>query len=317
MRYRQKIQQSYITKRMKTNVLAIILSGAVATLAIGDAMAQTQNSRSTYFLEGSTYRHELNPAFMGERGYVSFPGLGNLTIGAQSTGGVGDFIFKKANGDLTTFMNEEVSSAEFLKGLPKRLKVGVNVDESILSLGFHAWGGFNTLGISVKSNTNVFMPDELFKFMKNGVASETGSSYNVKNVNIVSTNYAEITFGHAREINERLTVGAKVKALVGLAKATMHIDELNILASQDQWTITPKNAELYMSAKGLIVPTKGETGNYQEDDYILDANGDRTPILKDGTDGQISYDDIDFDTDNLGPTGFGICLLYTSDAADD
>lgn len=36
---------------MKTNVLAIILSGAVATLAIGDAMAQTQNSRSTYFLE--------------------------------------------------------------------------------------------------------------------------------------------------------------------------------------------------------------------------------------------------------------------------
>ena len=177
MRYKQKIQQSYITKRMKTNVLAIILSGAVATLAISDAMAQTQNSRSTYFLEGSTYRHELNPAFMGERGYVSLPGLGNLTIGAQSTGGVGDFIFKKANGDLTTFMNEEVSSAEFLKGLPKRLKVGVNVDESILSLGFHAWGGFNTLGISVKSNTNFFMPDELFKFMINGVASETGSSY--------------------------------------------------------------------------------------------------------------------------------------------
>lgn len=130
----------------------------------------------------------------------------------------------------------------------------------------------------------------------------------MKNVNIVSTNYAEIAFGHAREINERLTVGAKVKALVGLAKATMHIDELNILASQDKWTITPKNAELYMSAKGLIVPTKGETGNYQEDDYILDANGDRTPILKDGTDGQISYDDIDFDTDNLGPTGFGMAI---------
>ena len=55
-------------KRMRTNVLAIILSGAVTTLAVSDAMAQTQNSRSTYFLEGSTYRHELNPAFMGERG---------------------------------------------------------------------------------------------------------------------------------------------------------------------------------------------------------------------------------------------------------
>lgn len=54
--------------------------------------------------------------------------------------------------------------------------------------------------------------------------------------------------------------------------------------------------------------TKGETGNYQEDDYILDANGDRTPILKDGTDGQISYDDIDFDTDNLS-TQVSVWLL--------
>ena len=60
--------------------------------------------------------------------------------------------------------------------------------------------------------------------------------------------------------------------------------------------------------KASSCPPKGETGNYQEDDYILDANGDRTPILKDGTDGQISYDDIDFDTDNLGPTGFGMAI---------
>ena len=126
-------------KRMRTNVLAIILSGAVTTLAVSDAMAQTQNSRSTYFLEGSTYRHELNPAFMGERGYVSFPGLGNLTIGAQSTGGVGDFIFKKSNGDLTTFMNEEVSSAEFLKGLPKRLKVNTILRLSCLGRLQHIW----------------------------------------------------------------------------------------------------------------------------------------------------------------------------------
>lgn len=293
---------------MRTNVLATILSGAIALFAVSDAIAQTQNSRSAYFLEGSTYRHELNPAFMGERGYVSLPGLGNLTIGAQSTGGVGDFIFKKQNGELTTFMNEEVSSAEFLKGLPKRLKVGAVVDESILSLGFYAWGGFNTFGISVKSNTNAFMPDELFKFMKNGVDSEEGSSYKVNNVNIVSTNYAEIAFGHAREINDHLTVGAKVKALVGLAKATMRIDELNVQMMQDKWLVTPKNAELYMSAKGLIIPTKGETGNYQDNDYKLDKDGNRTDVLKEGTKDQISYDDIDFDDNNIGPTGFGLAF---------
>lgn len=297
-------------KQMKIRVLITILSGAVATFFVNDAMAQTQNSRSAYFLEGSTYRHELNPAFMGERGYVSFPGLGNLTVGAQSTAGIGSFLFKKANGDLTTFMNGDISSEKFLKKLPRSTKLGVALDETLLSVGFYAWGGFNTIGISVKSNTNTNMPDELFKFMKNGIDSEAGSQYNVKNIGVLSTNYAEIALGHAREINDHLTVGMKAKVLVGLAKATMRIDELSILASEDKWTITPKNAELNLSAKGLVVPTKGETGNYWDSDYTLDANGNRTNVLKEGSSNQISYEDIEFDDSNIGPSGFGLAFDF-------
>lgn len=50
------------------------------------------------------------------------PGLGNLSVGAQGTAGVGDFLFVKSNGDLMTFMHEEVSRKDFLNGLPNRLK---------------------------------------------------------------------------------------------------------------------------------------------------------------------------------------------------
>lgn len=58
-----------------------------------------------------------------------------------------------------------------------------------------------------------------------------------------------------------------------------------------------------MSGKGLVIPTKGETENYQEDDCILDSDGNRTGTLKDGTNGQISYEDID-----LGPSGLGMAI---------
>lgn len=293
---------------MKIRTLHPILTAAFALAVTGSALAQTQSSRSAYFLEGSTYRHELNPAFIGERGYFSFPALGNLDFGVQSTAGIGSFLYKLPDGRLTTFMHESVSGQEFVDGLPNRFKLGANVNENIFSLGFHAWGGFNTLGISIKSDTRINMPSELFKFMKLGMASETGSQYIVNGLNMMSTNYAEIAFGHARTINNHLTVGAKLKALVGLAKANVRIDKLTITASQDAWTITPQGAELYASAKGLIVPTKGETGNYQEDDYILDANGNRTDQLKTGTDQQIDYDGVDFDDKNIGPTGFGLAL---------
>lgn len=78
---------------MKIRTLHPILTAAFALAVTGSALAQTQSSRSAYFLEGSTYRHELNPAFIGERGYFSFPALGNLDFGVQSTAGIGSFLY--------------------------------------------------------------------------------------------------------------------------------------------------------------------------------------------------------------------------------
>lgn len=293
---------------MKLRTIYSILTATLALATASGAMAQTTGMRSAYFLEGSTYRHEMNPAFMGERGFFSLPALGNLGFGVQSTAGIGSFLYKLPDGRLTTFMHESVSGKEFVDGLPHRTKMGFNLNENIFSLGFYAWGGFNTLGISIKSDTRMNMPNELFKFMKLGVASETGSQYNVKGLDLMTTNYAEIALGHARELTDNLTVGAKVKALVGLAKANLRIDELNIVASQDRWSITPTGAEMYVSAKGFVAPTKGETHNYQESDYIMDDFGNRTDQLKPGTDDLIDYDNIDFDDSNIGPTGFGLAL---------
>ena len=73
-----------------------------------------------------------------------------------------------------------------------------------------------------------------------------------------------------------------MKFLVGLAKATVKIDQLDIKATPESWVITPNGAEAYLSAKGLITPTKGETGNYAESDYVRDAYGNPTSQLKPG-----------------------------------
>lgn len=295
---------------MKKHILVSVIAGLSVSAFVGKAMAQSQINRSSYFLGGATYRHELNPAFMGERGYVSMPGLGNLSFGAQSTAGVGDFLFVKPNGDLMTFMHEDVSRKEFEKGLPKRVKLGFDVNETLLSTGFYAWGGFNTLGISIKSNTNLSIPDQMFKFMKNGVDSPEGTHYKVKGLNMLSTNYAEIALGHARQLDDHWTVGAKAKFLVGLAKATVKIDQLDIVATPDNWQITPSGAQAYLSARGLIAPTKGETGNYADSDYLLDTEGNRTDQLKPGAENLLSYEDFDFDDKNIGPTGFGLAFDF-------
>lgn len=63
---------------MKKNILFTILSGFATFVCVGGAVAQSQINRSAYFLEGATYRHELNPAFMGERGYVRYARTGKF-----------------------------------------------------------------------------------------------------------------------------------------------------------------------------------------------------------------------------------------------
>lgn len=141
-----------------------------------------QNSlRSAYFLEGYTYRHQMNPAFASERNYVGMPVLGNFNIGLQSNIGVSNFLYKLPNGDLTTFLNGSVSSGEFLDGLKNRNRLNLDVDMNIISFGFHKWGGFNTFDLSIKSGTRANLPKDLFEFAKVGMQGGH-SEYNLEDM---------------------------------------------------------------------------------------------------------------------------------------
>lgn len=286
---------------MKTYI-RLLWAAALSASCITAGQAQTNHS--AYFLSDFDYRHELNPAFDGKRNYISFPALSNLGFYAGSSVGVSHFLFPTADGQLTTFMNESVGRNEFLDALPKNIGVNLSLQETLLASGFHAWNGFNTVSLGLKSQNFIHLPKGLFSFMK----SPSNSEYLLEDFGASSTNYLELALGHSRQIDERLRVGAKAKILVGLAKMSMIIDELSITTQDERWAVTPKGAHLKFAAKGLTVPTKGETGNYQDNDYELDENGQHTGPLKPGTDEQISYEDIDFDAGSLGPTGWGMAF---------
>ena len=66
-----------------------------------------------------------------------------------------------------------------------------------------------------------------------------------------------------QEINERLTVGAKVKLLFGLAQQKMHYDKLIVEASEDRWII---------DAQGESITTLGglDAGNNIGDELDFD-----------------------------------------------
>ena len=86
---------------MKSIIKKTALSLMLASFAGGAVAQQTLNS--AYFLDNFTYRHEMNPAFMGDS-YFSFPVLGQLSISTRGNVGLENFLYPMDNGKLGLFM---------------------------------------------------------------------------------------------------------------------------------------------------------------------------------------------------------------------
>lgn len=237
-----------------------------------------QSLQSSYFMEGMTYRHQLNPAFCNESNYINLPFfvLGNFNATTTANMGVENFIYKyNQNGyPLTTFMNPDISGREFLDGLHDKNRLNVNLSMPIIAFGFYKWNGFNTFGINLKSSTSVNLPYALFDFMKNGMTDEGGTYYNVKDLNIRSNNYIELALGHSHSINERLTIGGKFKFLVGAGNAEAKIKNMDIYMSEDKWDISAQGDMIY-SVQGLSYKTKSpnDLGQHEVDGFDFHNGG--------------------------------------------
>lgn len=215
---------------MNTNLKNII---AVSILSAFSGSAMAQNTNSGYFLDGYLYRHEMNPAFDNERNYVSMPALGNLNLSLRGNIAVDD-VFYNVNGRTTTFMNPLVSVSEVMGNLSDNNKLNLNVKEEILSAGFKAFGGYNTVGISVRAFMGANLPRDLFSLIKEGASNRT---YDISDVNAYTDSYAELAFGHSRDINDNLRVGAKVKFLLGLANVDAQFKNVKLTLGEDSWNV--------------------------------------------------------------------------------
>ena len=150
----------------------------------------------------------------------------------------------------TSFMNPYLSDP--LKGFNKSWnRVGADANITLLSGGFKAWGGYNTVEINAKSSSNVKLPYELFRF-----AVDAGNdTYNIGDLYVNSQNYVEIALGHSRDINRQWRVGAKVKLLLGIADADVKMKDVTANLTGDTWTLHG-DAQAHMSMKGWKYKTE-------------------------------------------------------------
>lgn len=287
----------------KLGYKGLLLLGGM--MMLGGA-AQAQYLRSSYFMEGTSARLQLNPGLQPTKGYFNMPIIGSFNMSASSNVlGTSDII------DLMDSGSDLYSNDKLFDRLKADNRLNVNLNTDILSFGWYRGKGFWSVNVGLRADFGAALAKDMFSMMRtmNGFALEdvagTNQSYSLSNQTLNMKAYAEVGLGYSRRITEKLTVGGRVKVLLGLARAEMNINQfdLNLDVPNPQYTDYAD-----YESRGELSPS-----DWYGKGYSYAAEGNVITTLKGGGmtfDNNGMIDNFDLDAGDLGiaGSGFGIDL---------
>ena len=282
-------------------------AAAAVALALLIGPAHAQYLRSSYFMEGTSARLSLNPALQPTRGYFNFPVIGSLNVSANSNVlGVHDII------DIVDDGHSIYSNDKLYNKLDLDNRMNVNLNTDILSFGWMRGKNFWSVNLGVRMDLGAGLNKGMFDFMRNvngrGVDELLGQSatYDMDNQSVRMKAYGEIGLGYSRRLTEKLSVGARVKALLGLGRAELKLNQFNVdmdlpdqMSYGNEFTYDDWMGKGYSyHAEGTILTTMEGGGlSFDQDDMV---------------------EDFDFEAKDLGLSGlgFGVDLGASYDITD-
>lgn len=233
--------------------------------------------RTSYFMEGTHYRQQLNPALAPGRGYLNLPVIGtfNASVNSSTLGyqDVMDIIDNSEGGDF-------FKSDAFINKLDNLNNLNVNLSTDILSAGWYKGKNFWSFNIGLRNDIGASIPKGMFEFLRemDGLSAydnlERLSNINQKvgHQSLEINSYAEVGVGLARNITERLTVGARVKALLGVGNLKLDINNIAVNSNLSGYNTGDLNdlngrAEIRVDA---TLENSSKLIELSEDDGVID-----------------------------------------------
>lgn len=243
------------------------------------ATGATAQNTITYFMEGSTLRSQLNPAFAPLRGYVNFPTLGGIDLNVSGNISLDKILYPR-DGKLVTLIAPTVSAADALEGLKQKNLLGSDIRMNLIGFGAYTRNGKNfwSFDLNLRGNTEFNVPYALFDFIKNGTEG------NISGIGQQNNAYLEAAFAYSFPmLDERLYLGIRGKFLVGVAQSTLNFNRFDVSMQEDRWAVEAEGS-LDISAAGLEARTE--------------LNDDGVPVYK--------LDNLNYKP--KGPSGYGFAV---------
>lgn len=145
----------------------LLLLGSI--LMWGGTAVQAQYLRSSYFMEGTSARLQLNPGLQPTRGYFNIPVIGSFNMSASSNVlGTSDII------DILDSGSDLYSNDKLFDRLKADNRLNVNLNTDILSFGWYKGKGFWSFNLGLRADFGAALSKDMFSMMRtmNGFSLE-------------------------------------------------------------------------------------------------------------------------------------------------
>ena len=171
-----------------------------------------------------------NAGFFPEySGHFGFPGLSNISGTASSSG----FAMKDLFVDKNTLNLEGL-----VDGLETKNFINTGFGIEVLTFGFKVKKNYFSFNITPKVDVNFGYNKDLLGFIVNGNGDYVGKSISFDGTGFDISVYNEVGFGYTREVDEKLSIGGRLKLLTGGANVSGNFDGISLHTDKDDFTLT-------------------------------------------------------------------------------
>ncbi|MGB3946352.1 MAG: DUF5723 family protein [Bacteroidia bacterium] len=238
---------------MLSNSKVLLIIAVVVTFFIKNTKGQ--QNLTLYNMEMVPQRMYANPALVHSNNvYIGLPVISSQYINISNSGfKYSDLI--RHNGD-----SLYVDFDNMLGKLSTNNYISMAFQPDLLSFGFRIKKNYFSFNATEKINVRFRYPKNFMEFIWKGNGAMLGEQVNF-NFGINAIHYREYGLGYAREINEKLTVGGKLKYLYGMENVWTEESDVSLTTDPNSFAITAKS-NIKINVSGIDSVASGPIADY-------------------------------------------------------
>lgn len=223
---------SVIVKKL-TSMKYLFLAFVIVVLGYTQSV-YAQRNFTLYSMDNTNQANYLNPGFQQKnRFYFSFMGMQNLSL--MHTG----FKYNDLLETSSTTDSLYLSTSSALEKMGKKNFVNIESYNEMFGLGIKVKQNYFSFNVSNRFEARFTYPEDLFRFAIEGNGKDLlGQRASLDGLGVDMLAYMEYGLGYNRDINDKLTVGGRLKLLSGVANIHTEKSLLGISTDATTFNIT-------------------------------------------------------------------------------